>query len=129
MNNTQFAPIVRNIIGNPSEGGLVRVTVERELYLAMVDSSFAYLNKQRAPLKFTTSKDLDGNYVETYKIRNVDIHRIRDNEGKATYFLMNAEDAKKNLVPYVKGEKREFPVLNFKLSSFDLSEKPVNAVA
>lgn len=106
---------VRNIIGAPVEG-MVRVTVNSEVFQAVKQSVFARLNRQAPVLPFSLSKDQDGNYVSTFNISGVTLYNMSDKASKKTIFLMRESDAKAKLFAYA-----DEPALPFKLSSFDLS--------
>lgn len=99
--------IVRNIIGEPTDKGLVRVTIDTALFNQIIPQ------KGAAPLiEGVKGHDANQNFVQKYTIDGVDLYsryiktgKINPVSGKEIHeskFYMNVEEAKKRFVPLVK---------------------------
>ena len=112
-NNMQLK--VRNIIGQPVDG-MVRVTVDEEVFRAIRQSTWARKNRQTPLLNYKLNRDLEGNYDSTFNFNGAELHAISSTEQKRLYFFMKNDEAKARYFPL----EKEAPT-PIALSKFDLS--------
>lgn len=110
---------VRNIIGDPKDG-ISRVTVNSEVFQAVIDSIRARFNNTKPVLEFKGMGDKAGNGMRVFNINGVELYVHYHDESRKMFLFMKTEEAKARLVSLAE-ERANEPKLPFNVEEFDLS--------